>query len=161
MKKLFLAAAFAVLGVSAVNAQSGYPKLGFHIGLPVGDAADGYSFNVGVDAAYLWNVAPSLDLGLASGYSHYFLKSEYKDMGYEDVGLIPIAATAKYTVAPNFFIGTDLGYGIITNEGADGGFYFQPKVGYESGKTEFYLGYKGVSNDGTLGSINLGVGFKL
>ena len=161
MKKLILASAFALLGITSLNAQSsGYPKLGFHLGLPVGDAGDWYSFNVGVDAAYLWTVAPNFDLGLATGYSHYLVKSDYDDV-IDGAGLIPIAATAKYTVAPNFFLGADLGYGLFTNEGAEGGFYFQPKIGYESGMTEFYLAYKSVSNNGSIGSINVGINFKL
>lgn len=161
MKKLFFAGAFALLGAVSLNAQSsGYPKLGFNLGLVTGDAADFYSFNAGADVAYLWNLGSGFDLGLASGYSHYFVKSEYKDLS-DGTGMIPIAATAKYTVAPNFFLGADLGYALFTVKGSEGGFYYQPKIGYESGNTEFYLGYKGISNNGTLSSINVGVAFRL
>ena len=68
MKKLFLVGAIALFG--AVNAQSaGNFKLGAHIGLPVGDAADGYSFVAGADVAYMWPVAAEFNLGVASGYN--------------------------------------------------------------------------------------------
>lgn len=161
MRKLFLAGAFALLGAVSVSAQaSGYPKLGFHVGLLTGDAADVYSFNAGADVAYLWNMGSGFDLGLTSGYSHYFVKSDYSDY-VDGSGVIPIAATAKYTVAPNFFLGADLGYALDTAKDSDGGFYYQPKVGYESGNTEFYLAYKGISNNGSIGSVNVGVAFKL
>lgn len=71
MKKLFLVGAIALFG--AVNAQTtGGFKLGAHVGLPVGDAAEGLDFNAGVDVAYTWRVAPNFDLGITSGYSHYF-----------------------------------------------------------------------------------------
>lgn len=164
MKKFILTGVLTLMGV-LISAQSGYPKLGIHIGIPTGDTSDVVSFNAGVDAAYMWNVAPSLDLGLATGYSHIFAKDF--DIGFgtfevPDFGFIPLAGTAKYTVAPNFFLGADLGYAFFVGEDADGGgFYYQPKVGYESGKTEFYFGYKGISDAGTISFINLGINFRL
>lgn len=163
MKKLLLTAAFALLGFTTANAQStGYPKLGVHVGLPVGNAGNFSSFNVGVDGAYLWSMGSNFDLGIATGYTHYLGKEE-NGLEYNDFGYIPVAATAKFTVAPNFFIGTDLGYGFFVSENAEGGgFYYQPKLGYERGKTEFYLGYKGISDEGaSIGSATLGVAFKL
>lgn len=42
-----------------------------------------------------------------------------------------------------------------------GGFYYQPKVGYQQPDWELYLGYKGVSDNGNIGSVNLGFNFKL
>ena len=156
MKKLILAAAFAVLGVTAVNAQAGF-KLGANIGIPVGDISDWYGFTVGADASYLWPVASEFNVGLATGFNSYFLKSDYEG---ENLNLIPIAASAQYRVSPEFSLGVDLGYGVFTNEGADGGFYYAPKAAYHFGPSEVNLSYRGVSVDGgNVSSINLGYAY--
>ena len=158
MKKLIMIAAMAVFGLS--SAQEGF-KLGAHIGVPVADAGDVSSFNLGLDAAYMWNVAPSFDLGIASGYTHFIGKS---NNGYkvDDFGFIPIAASGKYRFSGSpVSLGLDLGYGISTNDGIDGGLYYQPKVAYNFSQGELYLGYQGVSNDFSVGSVNLGYNFFL
>ena len=158
MKKLIIIAAMAVFGLS--SAQEGF-KLGAHIGVPVADAGDVSSFNLGLDAAYMWNVAPSFDLGIASGYTHFIGKSNngYK---FDDFGFIPIAASGKYRFSGSpVSLGLDLGYGISTKDGLDGGLYYQPKVAYNFSQGELYLGYQGVSNDFSVGSVNLGYNFFL
>lgn len=159
MKKLFLVGAIALFG--AVNAQTtGGFKLGAHIGLPTGDAADFLGLNAGVDLAYTWKVAPNFDLGITTGYSHYFVKSDYSDF-IDGNGMIPVAATAQYNFGNGPFLGVDLGYALFTAEGSEGGFLYQPKIGYTfQAKHDLYLGYKGISNDGTLSSINLGYAYK-
>lgn len=158
MKKLIMIAAMAVFGLS--SAQEGF-KLGAHIGVPVADAGDASSFNLGLDAAYMWNVAPSFDLGIASGYTHFIGKSN-NGYNFDDFGFIPIAASGKYRFSGSpVSLGLDLGYGISTKEGIDGGLYYQPKVAYNFSQGELYLGYQGVSNDFSVGSVNLGYNFFL
>ncbi|WP_311316271.1 hypothetical protein [Epilithonimonas hominis] len=148
----------AVFGLS--SAQEGF-KLGAHIGVPVADAGDVSSFNLGLDAAYMWNVAPSFDLGIASGYSHFIGKSN-NGYNFDDFGFIPIAASGKYRFSGSpVSLGLDLGYGISTKDGIDGGLYYQPKVAYNFSQGELYLGYQGVSNDFSVGSVNLGYNFFL
>jgi hypothetical protein len=71
MKKLLLLGAFALLG-GVAQAQEGF-KIGGHIGVPVSDASDVSSFTLGV-AAYMWNIAKGLDLGVTTGYSHFLRK---------------------------------------------------------------------------------------
>ena len=151
-------AAMAVFGLS--SAQEGF-KLGAHIGVPVADAGDVSSFNLGLDAAYMWNVAPSFDLGIASGYTHFIGKSN-NGYNFDDFGFIPIAASGKYRFSGSpVSLGLDLGYGISTKDGIDGGLYYQPKVAYNFSQGELYLGYQGVSNDFSVGSVNLGYNFFL
>lgn len=164
MKKVILAGAIALCGV--VSAQSmGNFKLGAHIGLPVGDAADGYNLNLGVDAAYMWPVAAEFNLGIASGYSAWLGKTvNYPILGdvkFDTLGLVPIAVSGQYKISPQFSLGVDLGYGILFGGGeSDGGFYYQPKAAYHFGPSEVNLGYVGVSKDGaTLSSINLGYAY--
>lgn len=154
MKKIILASAIALCG--ALSAQSGF-KLGAHVGIPVGDVSDFYGFTAGVDASYMWPVAAEFNLGLATGFSSYFLKSDF--IG-DNLNLIPIAASAQYKVSPQFSLGVDLGYGVFTNEGADGGFYYQPKVAYHFGPSEVHLAYQGVSVEGgSVSAINLGYAY--
>ncbi len=154
MKK-FLFAAFAVLAFGAVNAQ-GF-KGGVHIGLPVGDFSDFTSFAAGADLSYTWEVADNFTAGVATGYSAFFGKD-----GGDGFGFIPLAGTASYKVSDNIFLGADLGYGLGVNpSGFDGGFLYQPKIGYAAEKFDVYAGYRGLSNNGvTLASINLGFSYK-
>ena len=175
MKKLLMIGAIALMGTFA-QAQEGHFKLGAHVGLPVGDSSEGLDFNAGVDLAYTWQVGSNFDLGLTTGYSHYFGEDvttpaiivggtvvfpaqSYKVGG----GIVPIAATGQYNFDGGFNIGADLGYAFFTGENSEGGgFYYQPKIGYTFGeKSSAYVGYKGVSDDGsTLSSINLGYAYK-
>lgn len=165
MKKLLLLGAFALLG-GAAQAQEGF-KIGGHIGVPVSDASDVSSFTLGVDAAYMWNIAKGLDLGVTTGYSHFFGKDHFNDFGF-----VPVAVSGKYRFkgAP-IFVGLDLGYGISTKDGVDGGFYAQPKFGYQMSKGELYIGYQSISNKRDLpgwgsyswnvGAVNIGYNFFL
>jgi hypothetical protein len=50
---------------------------GFRLGsywCSAGDAADAASVTIGVDAAYMWNIAKGLDIGATTGYSHFLEK---------------------------------------------------------------------------------------
>ncbi|QQV04352.1 MULTISPECIES: hypothetical protein [Chryseobacterium] len=165
MKKLLLLGAFALFGT--INAQSGF-KLGGHIGAPVGDASKVSSFTLGVDAAYMWNIMRGLDVGIASGYSHFFGKDRWDDFGF-----IPLAASGKYKFASvPLFVGLDLGGAISTKDGVDSGLYVYPKVGYQMSNAELYLGYQNIGSerrdfdrdrriDSNFGAINLGINFFL
>ncbi|MFN3909135.1 MAG: hypothetical protein ACK4JX_08900 [Flavobacterium sp.] len=162
MKKL-LFAAFAVLAFGAVNAQ-GF-KGGVHVGLPIGDAGDLYSFAAGVDLSYTWEVADNFTAGVTTGYSMFFGKSV--DFGFgsfdvESAGFIPLAGTASYKVSDNIFLGADLGYALgVAPTGNDGGFLYYPKVGYAADKFDVYAGYRGISvTGGSINSINLGFSYK-
>ncbi|HFK5584024.1 TPA: hypothetical protein ACGZ92_000196 [Elizabethkingia anophelis] len=156
MKKSLLLGAFALLGFAASAQTTGQLKIGANIGIPVGDVSNVSSFTMGLDAAYQWRLAENFDLGIATGYQHFFGKS-----GWSDGGFIPLAASAQYSIDPKFFIGADLGYGFLTGKGSSGGgFYYQPKVGYQQPDWELYLGYKGVSDNGSISSVNLGFNFK-
>ncbi len=156
MKKIILTLA-VVLAFGFANAQEGKFKLGAHLGIPMGDIKDYSSFNFGVDAAYVWKVADSFSAGATTGYTNYAGKS-----GYDSIGYIPVAATAQYSLSESMFLGADLGYAIYVGSGSgDGGFYYQPKVGYQAEKFEVYAGYKGISvTGGTFSSINLGFNYK-
>jgi len=157
MKKL-LFAAFAVLAFGAVNAQ-GF-KGGVHVGLPMGDAGDAYSFNTGVDVSYTWEVADNFSAGVTTGYTMFFGKSFDTGFGTIDFptsGFLPIAGTASYKVADNIFLGADLGYVLGVSNASGGDIYFQPKVGYAAEKFDAFVGFKGL---GDIQAITLGASFK-
>ncbi|MRX67743.1 hypothetical protein SAMN06265349_105116 [Flavobacterium resistens] len=168
MKKIILSAV-AVMAFSFANAQEGHFKIGAHVGIPLGDAGDAYSVNLGADAAYLWNVSDKFSAGATTGYTTFIGKSQHYDFGMglsgdltaPNAGFIPIAGTAQYSLTENLFVGGDLGYAIYAGSGdADGGFLYQPKFGYQNPKIELFLAYKSISNDGTLSSLNLGFNYK-
>ena len=127
----------------------------------MGDIKDVSSLNIGVDAAYMWKVLDEFYVGATAGYTDYIGKS-----GYSSFGFIPIAASGQYSLTDNLFLGADLGYAIYAGSGSgDGGFYYQPKFGYQADKIEVYLGYKGISISSggtfTYSSVNLGFNYKL
>ena len=172
MKKLFLTGALALFGLmSAQKTESGI-RLGVNAGIPVGDFGKFTTFTAGVDLAYLYPLAENFRLGVATGYSHYFGKKTKTDLilvtlknEVPDVGIIPVAATAEFTLGnSNVFLGADLGYAFFTKKdfkNENGSFYYQPKLGYSFDKRhDLYFSYKGFTrNNANAGSINLGYAY--
>ena len=166
MKRVILSA-IAVMAFGFANAQDGHFKVGAHVGLPMGDFKDSYSVNLGVDVAYLWNVADKFSAGVTTGYTTYLGKSNDYNFGMgtvsvklPDVGFIPVAGTAQYSISDNLFVGADLGYALNVSGNGDGGFLYQPKFGYQNEKIELYAAYKGISSNATVSSLNLGFNYK-
>lgn len=161
MKKLFLAA-FAVFAFASVSAQNF--AAGVTVGLPVGDAGDAYTLNLGIDLSYLWEVSESFDAGIATGYNTSL--GDEIDLGLlgsvdiDDFNYIPIAAAGRFNASEEFVLGLDLGYAIGTGD-ADGGFYYKPMVGYNvTEKVQTTISYRGISvDDGNFSTLNLGVNY--
>ena len=84
MKKVVLFLATLCYGLSYgqeipevdITTKNSWFKAGLTAGVPMGDAKDISSFNVGVDVRgqYLFN--PHFGIGIASGYNHFFGKNE-------------------------------------------------------------------------------------
>lgn len=153
MKKVLFTAAFAVAGLVSVSAQTSGVEGTVHVGIPVGDASDFSSFNLGVDLAYLHPITSNFKLGAKVGYDHFIAKSDYKDFGGKDFGFIPLAATAKLEFNNNLFIGADLGYAFAATDNIDGGLFWQPKFGYSGASFDVYAAYKGISVDNDLPNV--------
>ncbi|MEN2402941.1 hypothetical protein GKZ90_0024355 [Flavobacterium sp. MC2016-06] len=171
--KRFLLSAIAVMAFGFVNAQNGHFKIGAHTGLPIGDASDLFTINLGVDAAYLWNLGDKFSAGATTGYTIYSGKREtynYGGMSYEnkikDASFIPVAGTAQYSINNNLFVGLDLGYAFFLGQNSvgatdtGGGVLFQPKFGYQNNKIELFATYKSISDDRSLSSLNIGFNYK-
>lgn len=152
MKKVLFFAALLVMGVTSMNAQGQF-RAGLSGGLPIGDAGDFATFAIAVDLGYLFEISDSFDAGVATGYSHSF--GDSVDVGggitvdIEDVQFIPVAASARFEVAPSFTLGADLGYAVGINDGNDGGFYYSPRAQYGvSEAIDIVVAFRGVSQDG-------------
>ncbi len=165
MKKLLLVAVVAVFGLTNMNAQNF--GAGITLGLPIGDAGDLYTFNVGLDLNYMWEVSDSFEAGVASGYNHSFGDETSFSFGdatitadVDDFQYIPLAAAGRFNASEEFQVGADLGYAIAVGDG-DGGFYYRPMVGYSvSDNTQITVSYRGISVDGgSFSTINAGVNF--
>jgi len=173
MKKLFLLSVIAIFGftVSAQDSSStdgGGFNAGINVGLPIGDAGDGWTFNLTLDLSYLWEVSNVFEAGLATGYSHSF--GDNIDLGslgsfdVDDAGFIPIAGVARFNVTDEFVLGADLGYAIgVSPSDNDGGFYYSPRMQYGvSESIDIVFAYRGISVDGgNFDVLTLGVEFGL
>ncbi|WP_424494060.1 hypothetical protein [Salinimicrobium sp. GXAS 041] len=155
MKNLFLVLTLVFLGFGSTYAQ-GDLKLGFNVGLPTGDISDYSNLQVGVDAAYLFNIVDVAEVGPMVGYSHFFGEEDLEDLKF-----VPIAASGRINLAL-LVVGLDLGYAMALEDGMDGGVYYRPKVGFGFGPLDLFASYSGISVDGgSISSVNLGVEFGL
>ena len=167
MKKLFLVAIATVGFAFSGTAQETQLKFGLDAGMPMGDIKDMYSFNISANAAYMWNgVAEGFDVGVGVSYNTYIGKEEEiagMKFEFENASFLPIYATANYGFTENIFAGADLGYAVVlAPSGADGGVYYQPKVGYQTESFEVFVGYKAVAvSGGAFSFIGLGLNYKL
>ncbi|SRR5690554_1110121 len=163
MKKLILSA-MAVCAFGFASAQEGGFRAGINVGMPMGDTSDVASLAIGAEIGYLWEVADGFKAGASVGYLTFMAKEIDTPLGKytpDDAAFLPIVATGQYSFTDNIFGGLDLGYAMGINEGNDGGMLYQPKVGYQTETFEVFLGYRGISTEGTAtSSIGLGFNYK-
>jgi len=173
MKKVLLITALAVFSFTTVNAQEDKKEfkeevnevvemakeggfyVGANIGLPLAGVTEVASFNIGFDAAYLFEVIPNLEVGALIGYSHFFGNGNYTysdddgsvTLDYKDASFLPIAASGRYYFNEHqFFAGVDTGYAInLSGDDVDGGFYFRPKFGYNLGAVTLIGSFTSIS----------------
>lgn len=162
MKKLGFIIIAIIFSVPTVKSQVNQDiKLGLSAGLPLGDVKDYSSFNLSVDAAYLFEVADMVYVGPLISYSHHFAKKFHGVKG-KDIQHLPIAASGRinFGLENAMFLGVDLGYALGITSGLDGGIYYRPKIGYDFGDAAVILSYTGIDEDIiTVNSLNLGVEF--
>lgn len=154
MKRFLLV--IALLGVIPASYSQGDLRLGVNAGIPIGDAADISTLNVGADVAYLMGFGDILQIGPMVGYNHFFGENDN-----DDIQFLPVAATARVGLA-SLELGADVGYALGIDQDIDGGFYYRPKIGFGFFGLGFIASYTGISVDnGTFSSLNLGVEFRL
>lgn len=164
MKKIILLFVLSFMGFTSIFGQGNF-RLGVNAGLPIGDAADFTTFQLGTDIAYMVNLGEVASLGPMLGYSHFFGDSGEEVGGVtfeaDDVQFLPIAASGRLTIL-SLALGLDLGYAVGISDENDGGFYYRPQVGFSIGPVGLIASYQGISMDGgNIASLNLGVEFGL
>ncbi|MEP6929501.1 MAG: hypothetical protein ABI850_05790 [Flavobacterium sp.] len=157
MKKILFTAAF-LFGFSLVSqAQNEGFHLGGHVGLPLSDASDFSSVNVGADANYLFGISDNFALGVATGYSAFLGKDDFDTYSF-----IPVAVSARANYSDSIFYAADVGYAVALDSDTDGGLYYQGKLGWTNSTLDIFAFYKGISADSSnISSVGLGVAVKL
>jgi hypothetical protein len=180
LKQTILLAGILTAGIASAQSSkmNNMIKVGANVGLAV--PSDNLSVAAGVDVSYQNLITPGFGLGIATGYTHYFGKS---NNGYDnnDVGVIPVGALIRiYPKQTGFYFGTDLGYGFLvgddkvaSNSSAarpDGGFYIKPEIGYHNRDWNFFVQYQKVfvgdkgdiaGQDYNVGNIGVGFGYNI
>lgn len=149
MKKMLLFAAFAVFAFSTVQSQQ--MKAGVDLMLPMGDVKDGYSFGLGGNFTYFFEINDAFVVGPQASILYYMGK-DINGTKVDDAMFLPLAASARFMVE-EFFFGADLGYGIgLAPDGNDGGLFYRPKAGYNFGPVSAVLSYTGITSKRTISS---------
>ncbi|MCH5597161.1 hypothetical protein [Niabella ginsengisoli] len=167
--KAIVIAAAMLFTTAAVHAQSmkNMIKIGVLGGASV--PSNNAAASAGLDVAYQNLVTPHFGLGVATGYQHHFGKENDLNgatLDNNSFGVVPVAALVRYyPKEEGIYIGTDVGYGVITgdekvasNNAAvrpNGGFYLKPEVGYHNRNWNIFAHYSKVFN-GDDGLIQVG-----
>ena len=156
MKSLFFAAAL-LLTATITNAQHSNLKFqgGIDLGLPVHNLG-GTSFGLGLDLLAHYSLSPQAAITGDVGYSALFGKN-----GAGTTNLIPFRAGLRYYPSNNFFVAGKVGAGFISSTGSS-----VTTTAYSFGmgfkidtKLEFGASYDGYSKYGTVGLLNLRLGY--
>lgn len=92
---------------------------------------DAYGFVLGGDVRLQKDFTGPLSGMLTTGFTHFFLKDEYKDIpGAEGYNVIPVKAGLKGFLTRNFYLAGELGAGFSTNKGAETSFVWSPSLGW-------------------------------
>ena len=161
----FLFTAFTVLSLSTIRAQE--LKSNLSLGIPIGDVSKEYILNLNLELVYLWEVTNQVQLGVASGYSH-FIGDSFEAQGLKlkvnDTGFLPLNATLRFNATGKTSLSMDVGYAFgLSPEGNSGGFMYAPKMYYNfKNLLDVYVSYKEIREDvNTFSSVCFGVEFNL
>ncbi|WP_158824972.1 hypothetical protein [Mucilaginibacter lacusdianchii] len=185
MKKILLAAIASFAMFTGAFAQGPGSKLsvGPEVGLPLGDAGDGYSVTLGGTLKLEVPVSNSnFNVTFTSGYINYFGKNVQLDYAtyngiysvrgkLDNQGFIPVKIGGKYYANKNVYFEGEVG--IVTNVNSSSSstaFAYAPSIGVSlpvaDTKNAFDLGfrYEGWTKDGNVVSqiaLRLAYKFKL
>ena len=165
MKKFLLA--LVVLSGAAFSsfAQSGKDggkfSIGLEAGLPIGDAADGYSFAIGGSLKYDHPLSEGLFVTVSAGYTSLTGKTITVEVEGEEFsgkvpafGVVPVKAGLKYFFSEGFYGEAQAGAAFGTSEGAGTAFLYSPGIGYNfSENVDAGVRYEAWTKDGGTTSI--------
>lgn len=167
MKKIFFAVAITAICSGAFAQKKSDNKFGFSAGPEIGFATGNFNttHSVGIGATIQgdFNIAPSTDFTLTTGFLSYAGRSVGSGIKNKAQGIIPLKAGIKYFVAEGFYGAAQLGAAIFSSYGTGLALAYTPMIGYEfntkSGKAvDASFKYDGYAKGGVgLGSI----GFRL
>lgn len=126
MKRILWIAAFFV-AFGTLNAQDQNIHLSGQLGFPTGTFGNAFNLHFGVEGTYYFldDVAEGLKIGGTVGYNLYTASEDF----WADFNFITLAASGRYDFNEEFFTRLDMGFGIGLEDGASGGFLFEPRVG--------------------------------
>jgi hypothetical protein len=80
----------------------------------------------------------------------------------EGLNYFTFLAGPRVYITKSIFAGFGAGYALFVEDGfSDGVFAFNPHIGYDRPKTQWTINYTGLSDEGVIGNLSLGVAFKL
>lgn len=150
--KLIILAAFISLSGFNANAQnSNGLETSVHLGIPTEDIEDAVNLVYGIDFNYYFiNVAEVLNFGFTGGYINFngdqVLTSESANLALPDASFLRVGGSGRINFNANVYLNVDLGYAIGLDDIEGGGFY-QPKIGFNSGEFSFFVYYQKIYTD--------------
>jgi len=160
--KFFATAVAAVALFFTTNASAQKLGVGVNLGVPT---SDGYSFAIGADARFQFDVSKQVSIPVTAGYTHFIGKG-LDGLDVPDFGYIPVKAGVKVffdeTGSGLYGLG-EVGAGFAVTGGSGTSFLYSPAVGYAfSSGLDLGVKYEGLSK-GDIGHVALRIayGFKL
>lgn len=147
MKKWFFCLCLVLTGLATIHAQEGL-KGGGYIGVPTGNATDYFGLNYGVSASYHYPVFENLHLGAVAGLD-FFSGKDISGTNTKNKGLalVPIGVSGQFNLSSQFFAMVDLGFAMSLSKDYKGGFFFQPKGGYQDEYFQVFFFIKNISSE--------------
>jgi hypothetical protein len=134
MKKIFLAVAVTAICTGAFAQKGSDRKFGFSAGPEIGFATGNFnntnSIGIGASVQAEFNVAPSTNITLTTGYLSYAGRSAGSGIKYKAAGVLPFKAGVKYYLSEGFYGAAQLGAGWFNN-GRGTALAYTPMLGYE------------------------------
>jgi hypothetical protein len=175
MKKIYITTLAFILTMTAfaqtersledIDNTNSWLKIGALIGAPSSTVSKYSTFVVGLDVAAQFLRTNNFGVGIATGYSKYFKKSEapaYQGMN-DGFGAIPLGLLLRYyPQSEGLFVGTDLGYTFLSGLTSEnrGGAYIRPMIGYHDYSWNVFAYYNHIFRPETtidVQSIGLGI----
>jgi hypothetical protein len=160
---IFLGTSARAQTTPATSANPNPWRLGFGIegGIPTGDAHPSSGFELGGTARLQYDITSNFALMLTSGYTNYFIKSDYRVAGDPSgLGIIPIKLGVKYFFVPGLYVSGEAGAGLETNYAKNTKLILSPAVGWANEHWDIgvnYTNYSGQSDN--FGSVGLRVAY--
>ncbi len=138
------------LSFGAVSSQEGF-KIGAQAGLPIGDYNDEIGVVIGADIGYMWAPNKLLDLGIKTGLIHGFaerFRAETVSVKLPSLQFAPVAASVRIWPSRSLSFGGDVGKAFGLNGGDQGGFYYRPQIGFQTGpQSEINFSYSAIDQE--------------